>query len=103
MNPLANHCECVVRGEAANHGLTDVTHLAEQLKLWYEERKTHREAMADYEAELITRGREAGLLNRQACLDAHDIQNLRPNSPLTNRSACLTSAVSDACQLTELP
>ena len=57
----------------------------EQLKLWHQGKKTRQEALADYEAEMIKRGREAVLLSRQACLDAHDIRNLRPDSPLLSR------------------
>ena len=77
--------QCADRGEAANHGLTDVGHLARQLKLWYGGAITRKEALVDYEKEMVKRGREAVLLNRQACLDAHDIRRMSPDSPMINR------------------
>jgi len=76
---------CVDRGEAANHGFTDVGNLVTQLKLWQEGVITRQEALARYQTEVVKRGREAVLANRKACLDAHDIRNMSVDSPMINR------------------
>ncbi|KAK3998075.1 hypothetical protein QBC44DRAFT_338149 [Cladorrhinum sp. PSN332] len=68
-------------GEGANQGIIDATNLAQQLTLHYDGHKTLRQAVIDYEKEMILRAREAVLLSRQACLDAHDLRNLTKNSP----------------------
>jgi hypothetical protein len=75
------------RGEAANHGLLDASKLKDQLKLWCSGSKTKRQAFGDFEAEMRQRTHEAVLLSRQACLDAHDIANLGPDSPLVSSRA----------------
>jgi hypothetical protein len=67
--------------------MTDAAKLKDQLKQWYEGKKTRQEAIADYETEMIERAHEAVLLSRQACLDAHDIRNLNSNSPLVSKRA----------------
>ncbi|KAJ6588010.1 FAD binding domain-containing protein [Mycena capillaripes] len=83
----AAHAMTMYRGEAANHGLTDVVHLAEQLQLWHEGKKTRAEAVAAYEDEMVPRAYQAVLLSRQACLDAHNVRNLNPESPLVSKRA----------------
>ncbi|KAI1422614.1 hypothetical protein F5Y12DRAFT_761973 [Xylaria sp. FL1777] len=83
----AAHAMTMYRGEAANHGFLDAKNLAEQLKLWHDGVKTQRQALEDYEAEMRPRTREAVLLSRQACLDAHDLTNLGPDSPLVSKRA----------------
>ncbi|KAI0467197.1 FAD/NAD(P)-binding domain-containing protein [Xylaria cf. heliscus] len=83
----AAHPMTMYRGEAANHGFLDASKLKEQLKLWHAGSKTQRQALEDYEAEMRQRTHEAVLLSRQACLDAHDIENLGPDSPLVSRRA----------------
>ncbi|KAJ7615011.1 FAD-binding domain-containing protein [Roridomyces roridus] len=85
----AAHAMTMYRGEAANHGITDVAHLAEQLRLWQEGKKTRAEAVGEYEDEMIPRAYQAVLLSRQACLDAHDVRNLQPDSPLVSKRATL--------------
>ncbi len=76
------------RGEAANHGFVDARNLTEQFKSWWcGGAKTKAQAVADYEAEMRLRTRRAVLLSRQACLDAHDLANLGPDSPLVSRRA----------------
>ncbi|KAH9906038.1 FAD/NAD(P)-binding domain-containing protein [Xylariomycetidae sp. FL2044] len=83
----AAHAMTMYRGEAANHGFTDAARLSQQLKLWHSGQKTRDAALADYEAEMRERTRQAVLLSRQACLDAHDLRNLSPESPLVSKRA----------------
>ncbi|KAI1743341.1 FAD/NAD(P)-binding domain-containing protein [Xylaria scruposa] len=83
----AAHPMTMYRGEAANHGFLDASKLKEQLKLWRDGLKTRRQALEDFEAEMRERAYQAVLLSRQACLDAHDITNLGPESPLVSRRA----------------
>ncbi|KAJ7795233.1 hypothetical protein B0H14DRAFT_3114738 [Mycena olivaceomarginata] len=83
----AAHAMTMYRGEAVNHGLTDVAHLAEQLQLWHEGKKTRAEAVAAYEEEMVPRAYQAVLLSRQACLDAHNVRDLNPESPLVSKRA----------------
>ncbi|KAJ7607570.1 FAD-binding domain-containing protein [Roridomyces roridus] len=83
----AAHAMTMYRGEAANHGITDVAHLVEQLRLWQEGKKTRAEAVGEYEDEMIPRAYQAVLLSRQACLDAHHVRNLWPDSPLVSKRA----------------
>ncbi|KAK3681293.1 FAD binding domain-containing protein [Podospora appendiculata] len=81
----AAHPMTQYRGGAATHGFTDATNLTEQLRLWYQGSKNRQEALADFEAEMMQRGHEAVLLSRQACLDAHDLRRLTPDSSMVNR------------------
>ncbi|TGJ84037.1 hypothetical protein E0Z10_g4727 [Xylaria hypoxylon] len=83
----AAHAMTMYRGEASNHGFTDAKNLKEQLKLWYAGLKTQGQALDDYQNEMYLRTRPAVLLSRQACLDAHDLANLGPDSPLVSRRA----------------
>ncbi|RYC62294.1 hypothetical protein CHU98_g3907 [Xylaria longipes] len=83
----AAHPMTMYRGEAANHGFLDASKLKEQLKLWHGGLKTQGQALEDFEAEMRVRAHQAVLLSRQACLDAHDIANLGPDSPLVSRRA----------------
>ncbi|KAI9704556.1 MAG: hypothetical protein M1820_005469 [Bogoriella megaspora] len=92
----AAHAMTMYRGEAANHAFTDAAKLKEQLKLWHRGKKTRQEALADYELEMIERGHHAVLLSRQACLDAHDIRNLSPDSPLVSRRTRVLTPASKA-------
>ncbi|KAI1751841.1 FAD/NAD(P)-binding domain-containing protein [Xylaria castorea] len=83
----AAHPMTMYRGEAANHGFLDAIKLKEQLTLWHDGLKTQGQALEDFEAEMRERAHQAVLLSRQACLDAHDITNLGPESPLVSRRA----------------
>ncbi|KAF2972369.1 hypothetical protein GQX73_g1144 [Xylaria multiplex] len=83
----AAHAMTMYRGEAANHGFTDASNLKEQLKLWHSGWKTQEQALEDYETEMRQRTHRAVLLSRQACLDAHDITNLGPDSPVVSMRA----------------
>ncbi|KAK4200779.1 FAD binding domain-containing protein, partial [Triangularia verruculosa] len=80
----AAHPMTMYRGEAANQGFRDASLLSEQLKLWHCGQKDQETAVADYEAEMIPRGKQSVLDSRQACFDAHDLSYLKlhPDSPL---------------------
>lgn len=43
--------------------------------------------IGNFEAEMRPRAHDAVLLSRQACLDAHDLNNLKPDSPLVSKRA----------------
>lgn len=73
------------RGEAAIHGLMDAAKLVEQLILCCHGQKIREQAIAEYEEKMRDRTHDAVLLSRQACLDAHDLRNLKDDSPVVSR------------------
>jgi 2-polyprenyl-6-methoxyphenol hydroxylase-like FAD-dependent oxidoreductase len=83
----AAHAMTMYRGEAANHGITDVVHLHDKLLAVVRGELTQREAVEEYEKEMRARTHPAVLLSRQACLDAHDFKALDSNSPLVSKRA----------------
>jgi 2-polyprenyl-6-methoxyphenol hydroxylase-like FAD-dependent oxidoreductase len=83
----AAHAMTMYRGEAFNHGITDASRLSEQLIEAHRNCVAYGEAVESYEAEMRPRTRAAVLLSRQACLDAHDLRALKPDSPLVSRRA----------------
>ncbi|EPE03503.1 fad-binding domain containing protein [Ophiostoma piceae UAMH 11346] len=84
----AAHAMTMYRGEAFNHGVTDAARLVENLgSAWNAGREGLAAAVDAYEADLMARTRPAVLLSRQACLDAHDLKNLKPDSPLVSKRA----------------
>lgn len=83
----AAHAMTMFRGEAFNHGVTDAAKLARLLVWVRDEEMTMRDAIDEYEEELVSRTYEAVLLSRQACLDAHSLQDLGPDSPLVSKRA----------------
>jgi 2-polyprenyl-6-methoxyphenol hydroxylase-like FAD-dependent oxidoreductase len=68
------------RGEAANHGIYDAAALVHQLNLWRRGLKSRQEALRDFQTEVVERTHEAVLLSRYACLECHDLDNLRKDS-----------------------
>lgn len=68
------------RGEAANHGMYDAAALVHQLNQWRRGVKSREEALRDFQAEVVERTHEAVLLSRFACLECHDLDNLRDDS-----------------------
>ncbi|KAK1987292.1 hypothetical protein LZ30DRAFT_702929 [Colletotrichum cereale] len=83
----AAHAMTMYRGEAFNHGITDAARLSEQLVHAYRAGTGYKGAVEVYEAEMRPRTRAAVLLSRQACLDAHDLKALTPDSPLVSKRA----------------
>jgi 2-polyprenyl-6-methoxyphenol hydroxylase-like FAD-dependent oxidoreductase len=68
------------RGEAANHGMYDAAAFVHQLNLWRKGAKSREEAFRDFQTEVLERTHEAVLLSRWACLECHDLDNLRDDS-----------------------
>ncbi|KAH0565379.1 hypothetical protein GP486_001228 [Trichoglossum hirsutum] len=89
----AAHAMTMYRGEAANHGITDVsvflTHLLPALtpSPGMEIQSKFKIAIEAYEAEMHRRAPTAVLLSRRACLDAHDGRKIDANSPLVAKRA----------------
>ncbi|KAF2731408.1 FAD-binding domain-containing protein [Polyplosphaeria fusca] len=88
----AAHAMTMFRGEAFNHGITDAAKLCDVLVGASREgfdSESIQDAVDAYEAEMRERTHDAVLLSRQACLDAHDLDSLSPDSPLVSRRARL--------------
>lgn len=86
----AAHAMTMYRGEAFNHGITDAARLSEELVGAFSgdfDQERLKVAVDKYEQEMIKRTYSAVLLSRQACLDAHDIEKLGPDSPLVSKRA----------------
>lgn len=80
----AAHAMTMYRGEAANHGVADVTEFLQQ---FLPEKHTNgvpslKERVDAYESGMIARANPAVLRSRKACMDAHDYTKVGPNSPL---------------------
>lgn len=88
-----------VRGEGANHGITDVLILLENLVPALKSSNNGQSppltaspsslkaAIEAYENEMIARTAPAVLTSRRACLDAHDYKRINGDSPLISRRA----------------
>lgn len=78
----AAHAMTMYRGEAANHGITDVYELSKELDLHLNLGKDLNSSLLDFMNSMKTRASPAVLLSRQACYDAHDFSKINVNSPL---------------------
>lgn len=58
----------------------DAAALVHQLNQWRRGLKSREEALNDYRSEVVERTYEAVLLSRFACLECHDLDNLRDDS-----------------------
>jgi hypothetical protein len=67
----------------------DVSILIKLLSLTFEgtSQKTLKEAIADYEEEMISRTRPAVFKSRQACIDANNYSSVNTDSPLISKRA----------------
>ena len=86
-----------VRGEGANHAITDVSSLVHQLlphiqgfkdpsyRPTYDLLKVVKETIVAYEDEMYTRSKPSVLASRQACLDTHQYERINETSPLIAR------------------
>lgn len=81
------HAMTMYRGEAFNHGVTDIERLVAQLMRVKNGKTNLVDAIGVYEEEMINRTHDAVLLSRQACLDAHDYHKLNDDSPLVSKRA----------------
>jgi 2-polyprenyl-6-methoxyphenol hydroxylase-like FAD-dependent oxidoreductase len=79
-------CE-IVRGEGANHGITDIAVLLDHLLPARNDptAASLKPAMDAYEREMIRRKAPAVLASRRACLDAHDYEKINDQSPPVSR------------------
>lgn len=86
------------RGEAANHGVTDVDswmrcHLPE-LQAMQKNEQTESAGSAKYEDEMVKRAGPAVMASRKACLDAHDTQRgIDGESPLVSKRLVDVSSI----------
>ncbi|KPM37609.1 hypothetical protein AK830_g8963 [Neonectria ditissima] len=83
----AAHAMTVYRGEAANHGILDAYRLCARLAAVYGGGLDVKAGVDGYEAELRERTSAAVLLNRRACLEAHDWAGLDGDSAVLKRSS----------------
>lgn len=83
----AAHAMTMFRGEAANHGIMDAYLLSRALRDVYEGRRSRKDALDDYEAELRERTSVAVEWSREACLGAHDFHGLNEKSAVLRRRA----------------
>lgn len=86
----AAHAMTMYRGEAANHGITDVYEISEKLDDVHKGKTELSTAIKEFETKMRARAAPAVLLSRQACLDAHNWPSLntpeKPSPLLTKRS-----------------
>lgn len=82
------------RGEAANHGITDVRRWLDfHLPFLRQQQKgsvgadSYKTACDAYEREMVERTRLAVFASRKACLDAHDYPSINDRSPLVSKRA----------------
>lgn len=83
----AAHAMTMFRGEAANHGILDALGLYRAISQVYKDNQSVDESLRDYEVELRERAVSAVLLSRQACLDAHQWNDLNAGSAVLKRRA----------------
>lgn len=92
----AAHPMTMYRGEAYNHGVTDASLLAAQIWFFGVGQKTQQDAVDQYDEEVVSRTHDAVLLSRQACLDAHDLNALKSDSPLVSRRTRILAPSTEA-------
>lgn len=90
----------LVRGEAYNHGVTDIAVLLSNILSTIPSSPTLsssqttiptlKQAIDAYETEMIQRTAPAVLTSRRACLDAHDYKSITDQSPLVSRRVMIT-------------
>ncbi|KAL8677733.1 MAG: hypothetical protein Q9186_005868 [Xanthomendoza sp. 1 TL-2023] len=94
----------LVRGEAYNHGVTDISVLLSNILSALPSSSSSssspssmqttipsmKEAIDAYETEMIERTAPAVLTSRRACLDAHDYKSITDQSPLVSRRVMIT-------------
>ncbi|KAL8722449.1 MAG: hypothetical protein Q9225_001071 [Loekoesia sp. 1 TL-2023] len=97
----AAHAMTMFRGEAYNHGVTDISVLLSKILSAVSSSSSAppsaelslssmKQAIDAYEAEMIQRTAPAVLTSRRACLDAHQYGRITDQSPLVSRRAMIT-------------
>ncbi|KAL8664901.1 MAG: hypothetical protein Q9168_007813 [Polycauliona sp. 1 TL-2023] len=94
----AAHAMTMFRGEAANHGILDVSNLLSSILSTIPststasetQPKSWKQAIDVYESEMIQRTAPAVLTSRRACMDAHDYKSINDQSPLVSRRVVIT-------------
>ncbi|KAL8946602.1 MAG: hypothetical protein Q9222_007022 [Ikaeria aurantiellina] len=96
----AAHAMTMFRGEAYNHGVTDIFVLLSKILSAIPSvsedgqttpsQPTFKQAIDAYEAEMIQRTAPAVLTSRRACLDAHEYSRITDQSPLVSRRVMIT-------------
>ncbi|EED13599.1 FAD binding domain protein [Talaromyces stipitatus ATCC 10500] len=89
----AAHTMTMFRGEGGNNATTDAYDFVKRIGPLIEEKNQHREvpwekfkqALDEYDRDVLTRGRLCVINARQACLDAHDFSLVTEDSPLVSR------------------
>jgi 2-polyprenyl-6-methoxyphenol hydroxylase-like FAD-dependent oxidoreductase len=93
------HAMTSYRGEAFNHGVADAAVLSRNLiSAWHsaDSGKTMQGAVDAYEKEMRARTSDAVLLSTQACLEAHDLHALQPDSPCVSKRAQVAKEAREA-------
>ncbi|KAJ5332640.1 FAD-binding domain-containing protein [Penicillium brevicompactum] len=93
------HAMTSYRGEAFNHGVADAAILSRNLiSAWHssDPENIMQRAVNRYEEEMRDRTYDAVLLSTQACLEAHDLHFLRPDSPCVSKRAQIATEARDA-------
>lgn len=87
------HAMTMYRGEAANHGITDVHVLLSEIlpivSSGSVNDKELKEACDKYTERMVERTAPAVMNSRQACLDAHVYKNINDDSPLIFKRAAV--------------
>ncbi|KAA8642437.1 hypothetical protein EYZ11_005594 [Aspergillus tanneri] len=100
------HAMTSYRGEAFNHGVADAAVLAKNIiAAWKNPGVSDgiQSAVSQYEEEMRTRTWESVLLSTQACLDAHDLNGLQPDSPIVSKRAKVAKEAREARARAKLP
>ncbi|KAL8657430.1 MAG: hypothetical protein Q9226_001923 [Calogaya cf. arnoldii] len=94
----AAHAMTMFRGEAANHGVVDISILLSSILSTIPSISTAsntqphslKQAIEAYESEMVPRTAPAVLTSRRACLDAHDYRSITDQSPLVSRRVIIS-------------
>ena len=84
------HAMTSYRGEAFNHGIADAAILSRNIaSAWHstDTENTIQAAVDRYEEDMRSRTPDAVLLSTQACLEAHNLPALQPDSPCVSKRA----------------
>ncbi|KAJ5538374.1 hypothetical protein N7494_007853 [Penicillium frequentans] len=93
------HAMTSYRGEAFNHGVADAAVLSRNIiSAWHsmDTNNTLQIAVNRYEEEMRVRTSDAVLLSTQACLEAHDLHALQPDSPCVSKRAQVAKEAREA-------